>query len=105
MATDVSSPIRPVLALFSDPRAAQFWDKDHLIAADIKRQLNGGKPACCEQSGFLWDLVTIYPKGERWESAAPQYDKGPIYKVASDLSGKLAEALKGNSASSELQSR
>jgi len=93
LATDVSSPIRPVLALFSDPRAAQFWDKDHLIATDIKRQLNGSKPVCCEQGGFLWDLATIYPRGARWESAAPQYDSGPIYKIASEFSSKLSQTL------------
>jgi hypothetical protein len=30
--SDWSRPTRPVLARISDPRAKQFWDKDHLIA-------------------------------------------------------------------------
>ena len=105
LATDISGPKRPTLSLISDPRTAQFWDKDHLIAGDIKRQLNGNRPPCCEQSGYLWDLATIYPRGGRWESSSPQYDNGPIYKIAPQFGGKLAEVLAGEGAISDSSSR
>jgi hypothetical protein len=32
-------PTRPTLKRVSDSRAMQFWDKGHLIAAQVKQQL------------------------------------------------------------------
>jgi hypothetical protein len=37
--TDWYRPTRPTLKRVSDTRAVQFWDKSHLIAAELKQQL------------------------------------------------------------------
>lgn len=49
--TDWYRPTRPTLKRVSDTRAAQFWDKSHLIAAELKQQLqqfHGSHPRCCD---------------------------------------------------------
>ena len=88
---DWSSPTRPVLGRVHDVRAAQFWDKNHLVAGELKNQLHGATPHCCENSGILWDMVALYPAGVRWTDAAPTFFDGPVWKVSLDLSKRLSE--------------
>jgi hypothetical protein len=55
--SDWSRPTRPVMARIQDNRVIQFWDKDHLIAEQLSRQLRTKQPTCCRHSGTLWDLA------------------------------------------------
>ncbi len=96
--SDWGRPGGGVLARISDARAAQFWDKDHLLARQLKHDMQTDpehpRPRCCEQEGILWDLVAVYPRQARWENSLPRaaYMDGPVWKAAK-LSSVLSELL------------
>lgn len=97
--TDWYRPTRPTLKRLSDARAAQFWDKSHLIAAQVRQQLqqfHGSEPSCCDDGGNLWDMAAVYPPGVRWGEAAPAFDDGPVYRVMPALENKISEILTGS---------
>jgi hypothetical protein len=91
--TDWYRPTRPTLKRVSDKRAVQFWDKSHLIAAQVKKQLqqfHESDPSCCDNGGHLWDMAAVYAPGVRWGEAAPAFDDGPVYRIAPTLHQKLS---------------
>ena len=91
--TDWYRPTRPTLKRLSDARAVQFWDESHLIAAQVKQQLqqfHGNNPGCCEDGGHLWDMAAMYPPGVRWNEAAPAFDDGPVYRIAPAVQQKIS---------------
>ena len=91
--TDWYRPTRPTLKRLSDSRAVQFWDKSHLIAGQVKQQLqqfHGNEPRCCEQRGHLWDMAAVYTPGVRGGEAAPAFDDGPVYRIAPALETKIS---------------
>ncbi len=93
--TDWSRPTRPILKRVRDSRAAQFWDKNHLIAAQIKQQLqefHANDPSCCEDGGHLWDMAAVYPPGVNWGESGPTFDDGPVYRIAPKLPEKISLA-------------
>ena len=86
--TDWYRPTRPTLKRVPDSRAEQFWDKDHLVAAGVSEQLqqfHGTEPSCCNDRGHLWDMAALYAPGVRWGETAPDYDDGPVYRIAPAL--------------------
>jgi hypothetical protein len=101
--SDWSRPTHPVMARIPDSRVIQFWDKDHLIAEELSRQLRTKQPSCCRHSGTLWDLVALYPNGTNWNESEPFYVDGPVYKIESELqnqTSKLLESVNAMKASS-----
>lgn len=91
--TDWYRPTRPTLKRVSDARAMQFWDKNHLIASQVKQQLqdfHGSDPSCCEDRGHLWDMAAVYPPGVKWGEAAPLFDDGPVYRIAPALEQRVS---------------
>lgn len=91
--TDWYRPTRPTLKRVSDARAEQFWDKSHLIAAQVEQQLqqfHGSHPSCCENQGHLWDMAAVYAPGVKWGEAAPLFDDGPVYRIAPSLGQRLS---------------
>ena len=91
--TDWYRPTRPTLNRVIDSRAAQFWDKGHLIAAQMKQQLqqfHGKDPSCCEDGGHLWDMAAVYPPGVKWGESAPAFDDGPVYRTTTTLEQKIS---------------
>ena len=91
--SDWSRPTRPVMARIPDSRVIQFWDRDHLIAEQLSRQLRTKQPTCCRHSGTLWDLVALYPKRTNWNESEPLYVDGPVYKVESELENQTSKLL------------
>jgi hypothetical protein len=75
LVTDFRPPTTGVLKRIADVRAAQFWDPNHLLAAQIP-----GEPDCCRSNGVLWDVVAIYPPGAVWNEKlpAPSSLTGPV---------------------------
>jgi hypothetical protein len=72
----------------------QFWDKDHLIASQIRQQMqqfHGTRPTCCDDGGHLWDMAAVYPAGIRWGESGPTFDNGPIYRIATELDKRLTK--------------
>src|SRR6516165_2360271 len=92
--TDWYRPTRLTLKRVLDSRAAQFWDKSHSIAAQVKQQLeqfHGNTPRCCENGGHLWDMAAVYSPGVKWGEAAPVFDDGPVYRIAPTLQQTISE--------------
>jgi hypothetical protein len=87
-----------VLARLSDPRAAQYWDKDHLFAEQLGRKIEADatqpKPKCCTRKGIQWDEVAVYGQDAHWDSQLPRavYLNGPVVRSV-DFSKVIADLL------------
>lgn len=79
--TDWWSPSGMVQSRISDPRVIQYWDKDHLVAKELRQQLTS-PPSCCQSGGILWDMAALYPKRAQWGDSSPVFADGPVVKVA-----------------------
>ena len=88
--SDWARPTRLVLSRIPDRRVAQYWDRGHLIAEDVRNHLPAFELHCCTSEGILWDVVALYPEGSGWDHSVPVFIDGPIYKVWSQLENKLS---------------
>ena len=59
--TDWSRPSGWVQSRISDPRVAQFWDREHLVAGELRRHFPRSQ-AAAQRKGILWDLAVLYGK-------------------------------------------
>lgn len=84
--TDWFRPSRFVQRRISDPRAIQFWDKNHLVASALRAHLPDAQLE--GRSKILWDLVAVYPKDAEWNSA-PIFFGGPVVRAAPEVAKKL----------------
>jgi len=87
--TDWGRPTTPVLSRVSDRRAMQFWDRDHLVARELRQHLGEMHPSCCTSSGILWDIVAVYRQGAKW-GATPAFIDGPVVDAAADARTHIA---------------
>lgn len=73
LATDLAPPLSSVLGRISDVRTRQFWDPDHVLSRQMKKDARPPQPVpdCCERSGHLWDLAAVYPAGATWTDRMP----------------------------------
>jgi hypothetical protein len=78
-----------VQSRISDRRVIQYWDVDHLVAAELRHQLLS-QPSCCQRKGILWDLAVLYAKQAQWGNSSPAFADGPVVDAASDLEKRLA---------------
>ena len=96
--TDFSAPGRTALGRISDPRAAQYWDPNHVFARELRDKLVADsqhpQPSCCDTETTPWDLILVYPPGARWETALPRatYADGPVYRLKAQIRKAIAEA-------------
>jgi len=86
--TDWSRPGGMVQSRISDPRAVQFWDKNHLVAKELQEQLSASQ-ICCQRNGIIWDVAAVYPKDIQWGSSAPLFFGGAVVDVADSVRQKL----------------
>lgn len=91
LATDWSQPSGMVQSRISDLRVAQFWDKDHLVAKALDKQLSS-QPSCCRRNGVLWDLAALYPEKVQWDSTPPVFIDGPVVAVSDAVQQRLSTA-------------
>ena len=87
--TDWARPSGMVQSRLSDTRVIQFWDKDHLIAKELKQQFPSSRKLCCQRDGVLWDVAAIYPSGVQWGTGSPGYFGGAVLDVAEDVRARL----------------
>jgi len=93
--TDWFRPSRLVQRRISDPRGVQFWDKNHLVAKELRAHLSDWRANCCSRDGILWDVVAVYPKNAKWDSV-PAFIDGPVVQ-ATPQAAKQLSALSGGS--------
>jgi len=82
-----------VLNRLSDHRVAQFWDKEHVLAARMAQDARSPQPKqeCCVSRNHLWDLVALYPPGVKWDTQMPTavvFD-GPVVYVTDQIRQEL----------------
>jgi hypothetical protein len=83
--TDWSKPSGMVQRRVSDLRVVQFWDKEHLVAKELKQQFPSSQPLCCQRRGILWDFAAVYPPKVEWNGSAPVFFGGAVLDVADDV--------------------
>lgn len=82
--TDFTSPSTGTLERLSDPRVAQYWDKNHLFAEELARRLKSDpdhpRPHCCDEDGIDWDEVAVYRQDAHWDAELPRavFLDGPV---------------------------
>lgn len=90
--SDWTRPSGMVQSRVSDLRAVQFWDKDHLVAKELKQQFPSSQTLCCQRKGILWDVAALYPAGVQWGASAPVYFGGAVLDVAETVRQHLITA-------------
>jgi hypothetical protein len=97
--TDWSAPASPVLRRLSDTRVQQYWDPNHLLAAQMKKDARAPQPVqdCCVRSGILWDLAAVYERGSTWSDQMPSATvfNGPVVDVIDALEEALGSRRSG----------
>jgi hypothetical protein len=93
--TDWMRPSGMMQSRIADPRVAQFWDKGHLVAKELRRELvsepNGYNPR-----GTLWDFLALYGKQAKWGETPPVFTGGPVVMTAPELQKRLTVRSAGN---------
>jgi hypothetical protein len=86
--TDIAAPMSRILRLVDDGRAAQYWDPDRTVSADILRAVNGdparyGLDEALPPDFIVWDVVAVFAGSDRWETdlPTPAYYGGPVVDV------------------------
>jgi hypothetical protein len=79
------------LGRISNPRAAQFWDKNRLISHSMGEH---------DRGSIVWDYVAVYAQGATWEERPPKalYGGGPVVRVVDETRAAVVQALKGEKA-------
>ena len=84
--TDWFPPSRFIQQRISDRRAIQFWDKNHLVAKELRAHLADSQVA--ERSRILWDVVAVFRKNTKWNST-PAFFGGPVVRATPELAKQL----------------
>jgi hypothetical protein len=96
--TDWSAPSGSVLRRLSNERVRQYWDPNHVLATQMKKDARAPQPEqdCCVRSDILWDLAAVYPPGAVWSEQMPPavVFNGPVV----DVTDAIEEALAPNQA-------
>jgi hypothetical protein len=91
--TDWAAPASSALRRLSDQRVQQYWDPNHLLATQMKKDARGPQPEqdCCIRSGVLWDLAAVYPPGSVWSDRMPTATlfNGPVVDVTDSIEDAL----------------
>ena len=91
--TDWAAPASSVLRRLSDRRVQQYWDPNHLLATQLKKDARSPQPEqdCCTRSGILWDLAAVYPPGAMWSERMPTATlfNGPVVDVTDGIEAAL----------------
>src|SRR5438876_10731578 len=62
---------------------------------ELRTHLSDWRADCCSRDGILWDVVAIYPKDARWDSA-PAFIDGPVVHATPDAARQLSELSRGS---------
>ena len=87
--SDWQPPSSQLLSRVPDVRVSQWWDKDHLISRVLREHISQNEPNCCEDGGFLWDLIAIYPRTYILRST-PAFIAGPVVNTVADAKNRLS---------------
>ncbi len=93
--SDLVVPADSVLQRVSDLRAAQYYDKNHLLSKALQAQMLAhgvtGQDYFVKDQ-YVWDAMAVYAPGVRWENgsgAKPDFVGAPVVSVRDQLAGYL----------------
>jgi hypothetical protein len=96
IATDFAPPTTGTLTRVRDRRAAQYWDHDRALSAEIVRSVltdpdRYGLEEKLESNSIVWDTVAVFPPEVRWEGEfpVPAYYGFPVVNAARGLGDAL----------------
>ena len=96
--SDLTLPSDSVLRRVADVRAAQYYDKNHLVSKALQAQMLAhgvtGQDYFVKDQ-YVWDTMAVYAPGVRWESgsgAKPDFVGAPVVSVSDRLAGYLQGA-------------
>jgi len=93
--SDLTVPADSVLRRITDSRAAQYYDRDHLVSKALQEQMLAHGVTGQDQlvkNEYAWDAVAVYAPGVRWESgtgAKPDFVGAPVVRVRERVAGYL----------------
>jgi len=97
--TDWAAPASSVLRRLSDRRVQQYWDPNHLLATEMKKDARAPQPVqdCCIRSGILWDLAAVYGRGSTWSDQMPPATvfNGPVVDVTDAIEDAVGSRRSG----------
>ncbi len=102
LVTDLQPPSNRELQRVTDPRAQQFWDRNHVVSKAIRSSVVNGERVNSTVRGqgyrqvgqTLWDTVVIYKAQAGWSNVAiPAYTGGPVVKIVPELRLALRDAI------------
>jgi hypothetical protein len=85
--SDLAPPLTGVLGRVSDRRAAQIWDRELLVSAEVRRAIGAD-----EDVSVVWDCVAVYPPGTRWDDRlpAPVFIDCPVVEAIDEVGRRLS---------------
>jgi hypothetical protein len=92
--TDWGPPSTAGLSRVHDARAAQFWDKQHLLSKTLggpTHMVRGDivNDIAFDMGDVIWDFVAVYPP----QSDRPSLTGAPVFKVIDEVRAQLSRAL------------
>jgi hypothetical protein len=96
LTTDIAPPTTAILGLIPDDRAAQFWDPDRLLSAELiataRQNPERMKPGD-EIPEVVWDVVLVYPPGAIWTDRIPfpAWYGGEVVGVVDEVRREIAK--------------
>ncbi|PYT12299.1 MAG: hypothetical protein DMG59_23835 [Acidobacteria bacterium] len=84
--TDWGAPSTAALRRISDPRVAQFWDKERLISKAMGEH---------DRRSIVWDHIAVYGAGAVWDQKPPGalLADGPVVRVIEPAREAISQAL------------
>jgi hypothetical protein len=84
--TDLAAPSTMTLKRINDSRAAQYWDKEHLVSQSVG------------EDDLVWDYVAVYPQGKIWEKGPPEptYSHAPVVRAIDETREAIRKLVASN---------
>jgi hypothetical protein len=93
--SDLTLPADSVLRRVTDVRAAQYYDRNHLVSKALRAQMLAHGVTGLDylvKDEYVWDAAAVYPPGLRWENGSapkPDFVGAPVVEVSERLAGYL----------------
>ncbi len=93
--SDLTLPADSVLRRITDTRAAQYYDRNHLVSKALQAQMLAHGVVGQEhlvKNEYVWDTVAVYAPGVRWENgsgAKPDFVGAPVVGASGRVAGYL----------------